>query len=246
MDPNGAASQWIGSGESNGGFFPSGVRYQQTYDKFHWDNGDSRLLVTVSRGTSFAIPHGEWQIEVEAVKVQSEGILHAWLERDSTRPIRFTNHLWEEFTLSIPGTARTVIAVASVSSRFPLKVAPYSSFGPTRDNREKPDIAAPGESIEAAKSGTTDGICCMSGTSMAAPHVTGAIALLLSHREKQMRTNPAARMRQFNAAQIRAALCQSTQNYTGRPDSSMGYGVLDVRRLFDSITCDLALRTRRS
>jgi subtilisin family serine protease len=211
IDPNNDASQWIEAGKTNDGFFPSGVQYQQTYNKFHWDNGDSRLIVTVSRGRSLAIPQGKWCIEIEAISVQSDGIIHAWLERDKTRPIRFTNHLWEDFTLSVPGTARTVIAVASVSSTLPVKVAHYSSFGPTRDNRDKPDIAAPGESIEAAQSGTNDDVCCMSGTSMAAPHVTGAIALLLSHQEKQMRSNPGAGIRQFNAAQIRAALCQSTQ-----------------------------------
>jgi hypothetical protein len=65
---------------------------------------------------------------------------------------------------------------------------------------------------------------------MAAPHVSGAIALLLSARAKRIQANPTANLRQFNAAQIRAALGQTSQNYNGRSTSSVGYGVLDVER----------------
>src|SRR5690606_33419638 len=71
--------------------------------------------------------------------------------------------------------------------------AESSSRGPTTDSRTgletKPDIAAPGTGITAAKSGArNDGICCdccsdfyttKSGTSMAAPHITGVVALML-------------------------------------------------------------------
>jgi subtilisin family serine protease len=236
IDPNRKASLSVHAGESVDDYFPSGVRYQIGYEKFHWDNGDSRLIVTISRGKSLQIPPGEWTIVIEGVSVQSEGIIHAWVERDPSRPVRFINHLWEDFTLSIPATARTVISVGSVTPSFPLKVAPDSSFGPTRDYRQKPDIAAPGVGITAADAGTADDVRSLSGTSMAAPHVTGAIALLLSQREKQMKADPGAQLRQFNAAQIRAALCQTTQNYNGRSSSSMGYGLLDIRKLLNSFS----------
>ena len=71
-------------------------------------------------------------------------------------------------TLSIPGTARTVITVASVDASLPIRVASYSSYGPTRDLRDKPDVAAPGENVLAAQSGTANGVVqFFSGTSMA-------------------------------------------------------------------------------
>jgi class 3 adenylate cyclase/subtilisin family serine protease len=228
---NNETSPWVEAGESRDGFFNSGYRYSISFEKFHWDNGDSRLLVSVARGRQRWIGIGDWELEIVARTVQSRGTVHAWLERDNTRPIRFTKHQWEEVTLSIPGTARTVIAVASVTPAMPVRVAADSSYGPTRDKRDKPDLAAPGVAICAAQAGTSDDVESMSGTSMAAPHVSGAIALLLSAREKRIQANPPANLKQLNTAQIRAALGQTSQNYNGRFTSSVGYGVLDVERL---------------
>jgi hypothetical protein len=58
---------------------------------------------------------------------------------------------------------------------------------------------------------------------MAAPHVAGAIALLLS------RTAKAGKVPSGN--QIASTLRQKTQNYNGRWDRGQGYGVIDVAAL---------------
>ncbi|HTF87573.1 MAG TPA: S8 family serine peptidase, partial [Planctomycetota bacterium] len=56
-----------------------------------------------------------------------------------------------------------------------------SSYGPMGDQRWKPNVVAPGVDIKSVSSGTTTGHKYFSGTSMAAPHVTGLIAQLLDN-----------------------------------------------------------------
>ena len=63
---------------------------------------------------------------------------------------------------------------------------------------------------------------------MAAPHVTGALALALSHRQKQL-GKP-----QHNAVQLRAAV-NRTANPGGLHDPAFGYGRLDALALFNDL-----------
>ena len=156
--------------------------------------GTHNIFVRITPPTGGQIRGGEWVFTLTET-AGTDVDVHCWIgvEKSDQHP-RFTNLDQDrQFTLTPPGTARRIITVANYDHRDNT-IAESSSRGPTTDTRAgfdtKPDIAAPGEGILAAKSGAeNDGICCdccnydfytsKSGTSMAAPHITGIIALVL-------------------------------------------------------------------
>lgn len=85
-------------------------------------------------------------------------------------------------TLFTPAPAYNGIAVAASDDKNTIErsddvVASFSSKGPTVGGRKKPDVTAPGANISTS-SGSGSGFSTVSGTSIAAPHITGALALL--------------------------------------------------------------------
>jgi subtilisin family serine protease len=134
------------------------------------------------------------------------------------------NNVSENTTIRVPATAATVIAVGAVNSHTPIEMASFTAMGPTRDGREKPEVCAPGVDVQGARGGSARDVRRESGTSIAAAHVTGAIALLLD-------SVAAEDWRWLSANQIRAAMIRTTQNYNGRWDPAAGYGVVDLRAL---------------
>ncbi|MFQ5575987.1 MAG: PKD domain-containing protein, partial [Anaerolineae bacterium] len=106
-------------------------------------------------------------------------------------------------------------------------LASFSSRGPvTRDgsNRRKPDLTAPGTSIRSAWRG--GGYSFSQGTSMATPHVAGAVALLWS-AVPSLTGHITATESYLNAAAvpIPSTACGSL---AGHPNNLYGYGRLDV------------------
>lgn len=98
-----------------------------------------------------------------------------------------------DVTINDPGNAERAITVGATHRDEPHRygVSFFSSKGPTGDGRPKPDLVAPGERILAPASGRLRASATGdwdyledSGTSMAAPHVSGAIAAFLSVRSE--------------------------------------------------------------
>lgn len=88
-----------------------------------------------------------------------------------------------------PANLEDCIAVGSVNADRPhlYGISAFSSRGPTSDGRSKPDVVAPGErimSVNARFRGKQRLYRAESGTSMAAPHVSGLLAAFLSVRRE--------------------------------------------------------------
>lgn len=123
-------------------------------------------------------------------------------------------------TVGAPGSYAQSISVAATNSGD--KVAYFSSRGPspikdgTGVRLRKPDVSAPGVNvISAGKSGNE--YVKMSGTSMAAPAVSGLVALLLSKHPG------------LTAEQVRQALTASAKDIDSAGyDDSSGYGRVDA------------------
>ncbi|WP_433216680.1 S8 family serine peptidase [Microtetraspora malaysiensis] len=132
--------------------------------------------------------------------------------------------------LASPGSADAALTVGAVDRQD--RVAPFSSTGPrVGDHAVKPDLTAPGVGIVAAAAAGTadDAHVAKSGTSMAAPHVTGAAAIL------------AQRHPDWTGRQLKAALTGSAAPSPGTTPYQQGTGRVDlVRALAQNVTAEPA------
>ncbi|MDW8329679.1 MAG: S8 family peptidase [Candidatus Bipolaricaulota bacterium] len=158
-------------------------------------------------------------------------------------------------TVTEPATAEKIIAVGAYTTKIywtgadglPHRfldlqsegdLARFSARGPTRDGRLKPDLVAPGTAIVSALAKESElasndklvlpgrEYVAMQGTSMAAPHVAGAVALLLQ-------ANP-----RLTVAEIRRQLTQTAlQDAFTQKGPLMGWGAgkLQIARGFDGL-----------
>jgi hypothetical protein len=128
-------------------------------------------------------------------------------------------------------------------------MADFSSWGPTKDGRLKPDVVAPGDSIKSTFPGGGYGI--QSGTSMATPHVSGIAALVIQRYRAIFQTQ------QFRGETIKALLIQTAkdlvssneepltaQYYRPGPDFASGYGIVDAMAAWNAVAVDRILESQ--
>jgi subtilisin family serine protease len=127
-----------------------------------------------------------------------------------------------------PGNAEDIITVGSSHKVYPHSFGPsyFSSKGPTGDGRCKPDCLAPGEKILSAKAGGKkhNETIEMSGTSMATPHVSGAVAVFMSAK-------PEFKGRAKEVKQILMNSCTDLK----RDRYFQGAGLVDLLRMIQSV-----------
>jgi serine protease AprX len=129
-------------------------------------------------------------------------------------------------TVGSPGAARSALTVgAGGDSQSGLRLAYFSSRGPTVDGRNKPDVVAPGMGIVSADAGTTSGYVAMSGTSMATPVTAGTVALALQAAPG------------LTPAGLKSAIASTALDLgPAGPDPDWGAGYLDGRALLTSLS----------
>lgn len=186
------------------------LRYQEIYiefiaDQLNIDSGIWRISLVPRR-----IVYGRYDMWLP-----SEGILN-----EQTRFLRPN----VDTTLTIPSTAEKAITVGAYNSST-LSYANFSGRGYTRTtNQVKPDLVAPGVNVRSAIPG--GGFDVKSGTSMAAPFVTGSAALLMEWGITRG-NDPFLYGEKLKAYLLRGA--KHLPGYGTFPNPQLGWGALCVR-----------------
>lgn len=185
------------------------------------------------------IASGTWKVRLTGLDVR-EGTYHAWIERDDPRrvgragveqawafPSFFSKSTFvDRYSVSSLACGQRIVSVANLD---PDQGRPHitSSQGPTRDERSKPDVAAPGTDITAANGFDPDSPwISMTGTSMASPFVAGVVARMLT-------LEPRLTAAQINGVLRRTAVPLEPEVFDWRDDT--GFGQVDARACLDEV-----------
>jgi hypothetical protein len=128
------------------------------------------------------------------------------------------------------GIAKNVLTVGAVSKvanyNTPSDVimSPFSSWGPTDDGRIKPDLVGAGVNLTSTFSTSSASYGVLSGTSMAAPNITGSLALV---QELYARLNGGKRFRASTLKGLAIHTAKEAGLFMG-PDYKFGWGLLDT------------------
>ncbi|WP_397446817.1 S8 family serine peptidase [Polaribacter sp. R77954] len=129
--------------------------------------------------------------------------------------------------IAAPADAPSVITVGAVNSSG--NIASFSSFGPTADNRVKPEIVGQGVSATIINY-STGGISTSSGTSFSSPIMAGLIACLNQNEGFTLKSETSST--NFNTY-LKQALYQSADKFEN-PENQYGYGLPNLENALNS------------
>ena len=189
------------------------------------------------------LPSGKaeaWDVTLASAR---PGPVHidAWIDRDDRERLSqssFAPPVRTHSTLTSTACGRRTICVGAFDQTAPAHPpAPFSAEGTTRDGREKPDVSAPGIGVLAAAAyggrvppgqpWRLPPAVRMTGTSVAAPHVAGVVALLLQRAPGLTAEDAAACLRRTARADV-----------AGTWHPQLGWGRVDAAAALASIAAD--------
>jgi subtilisin family serine protease len=233
--PEGFLSQFVQPDTEATITFPLDIRAYVCSVTNHPCNGDNRISIIFEKGNEW-IKDVEWKLVLHGNEVE-HGDFDVWADcAGRTTPIIFAKaHVSDDCTITLPGTARHILSVGAFVSR-PMPpvgiLAPLSSVGLTRDGRPKPEMTAPGFNIKAPGTHKTSGnnpggYALRHGTSAAAPHVSGLIALLWALRPKLTSQQISLLLR----------LTAGTDTFTGATHNpSWGHGKVNAGLAYEALS----------
>jgi subtilisin family serine protease len=135
---------------------------------------------------------------------------------------------------SVRFPAESTEAITVGATDYDNRLAPFSGRGPGVNGAIKPDISAPGVDIVSTSSTSDDAYDLYTGTSAAAPHVTGSIALLLSVapslnltkiKEYLFQGVSTSNLKQLDHS---CGVGNANETVNGFPNNDYGYGLVNI------------------
>lgn len=181
------------------------------------------FLVILPSSSQTVIHSGIWQLYI-ASKHSVNGRVNLWLpSREATNSTTGFLDASVDLTFTVPSTAENVISVSGYDSATDT-FASFSGRGFTNSQAAKPDLTAPAVNILSTAPG--GGYSIRSGTSMAAPFVAGASALLMQYGIV-LGNDPFLYGEKIKALLQKGA--RPLPAFSQYPNASIGWGALCVR-----------------
>ncbi|MGO1043344.1 bifunctional germination protease/germinant receptor pseudoprotease CspBA [Clostridioides difficile] len=225
VSPTGEESKSVGVSSYNrvtGLFDLEGTEYSITYVYPTTFSGQQFTNVTLRNAK-----RGVWKIRLVGVYIVS-GIYNLYLPN---RALLKSGTRFREvdpfYTINYPAVQDDLITIGAYNT-INNSLWQSSSRGPTIEDRLKPDLVAPGVNIIAAYPGNT--YATITGTAAASAHAAGAAAMYFQYTFVDRRYPNQAYVQKIKTFMQAGARKNQTTQY---PNTSVGYGTLDVRGMFD-------------